>query len=135
MLAVLIDEQRSVRNGRDEPFGTNVGGEPFVVSTKSLFETIQGSMKETYMIGPCGLNKTQRLLAINNLVKSVMEKNILDIKMMYGLGVRNNNTENHVNGGRFDDGTEGFIKIYSGLLRATMNNPTGFVVGERAIRA
>lgn len=53
---------------------------------------------------------------------------------MYGPRVRNNNTEDHANGGRFDNRTETFIEIHIGLLGVAAKNPTGFMASERTIR-
>lgn len=102
--------------------------------TQGLFKAIQVFVEMTNMVQLGGINKTGRLLAIDGLVKSVVEKSIFDVELVYWPGARSGNGKDNADGGWFDDRTESFIKINSSLLGVTANNPTCFMASKRAIR-
>jgi hypothetical protein len=52
----------------------------------------------TYMLRPASVDKSGRLLAVDNLVESAIEKGILDVKLTDGPGAGDSDVEDKSNG-------------------------------------
>ena len=79
-------------------------------------------MQSTQMRGESKVNKTWRLFHVNLFIKNVIEKDIMDIKLMNFAITRNRNGEDQSNGRLFDDRNKGFRVINTFLLSETSSN-------------
>jgi hypothetical protein len=79
-------------------------------------------MQSTQMRGESKVNKTWRLFHVNLFIKNVIEKDIMDIKLMNFVITRNRNGEDQSNGRLFDDRNKGFRVINTFLLSETSSN-------------
>jgi hypothetical protein len=68
-----------------------------------LLQAIEGFVQTTYVLKPTGVDESGRLLAVDNLVESAIEKGILDVKLTYGPRARDGDVEDKPNGGGLDD--------------------------------
>jgi hypothetical protein len=116
-------EEGGVGDGGDEPHGGDVGSKPLVLSAGSLLQTIEGFVQTTYVLRPAGVDECGRLLAIDNLVESAIEKGILDVKLTDGLGARDGDVEDKPNGGGLDDGAESLVVVDAKKLGEATENP------------
>jgi hypothetical protein len=74
------------------------------------------------MSGHSRVNKTRRLLHINNLLKGTIEEDIMYIKLMNLPMVRYSNGKDEPNSSRFNNRTEGFRFINTFLLSESACN-------------
>jgi hypothetical protein len=79
------------------------------------------------MIRPGAVNETSRLHTIDDLIKGAMQKRILHIELMDRPIMSESHCEHCTDGSRFDNRTEGLIKINSGALSETAENPASLV--------
>jgi hypothetical protein len=87
----------------------------------------------TYILRPAGVDKSGRLLAVDNLVESAMEEGILDVKLTDGPGARDSNVEDKPNGGGLDDGAESLIVVDAGTLEEAAKNPARLAPSQGAV--
>lgn len=82
-----------------------------ILSVRCLFKTEETPVWATNMVGPRRIDETSRLTIVNNLRKSVIQKRILNIKLLDGPLMRECKGEHNANGGRFHHRAKGFIKV------------------------
>jgi hypothetical protein len=91
-------------------------------------------MKKTYKVRRGRILKARRLLTVDCLIKSAMEKSIFDIKLMNRPCGGYGKTENNTNSARLANRRKSFFKINTLLLRKNVTYPTGFVACKSTIR-
>jgi hypothetical protein len=128
------DEKRGVTFGRNIANGLNKSGKALKPSTRRLFEIVERLAKKTNMIRRGRILKTRRLLTVDSLIKSPVEKSTFDVKLMNRSREGHDKTENSMNSARLTNMRKSFFKINTLLLTKTMTYPTGFVACKSTIR-
>jgi hypothetical protein len=85
------------------------------------------------MIRSRGVDKAKRLLAVDGLLKTAMEKGILDIKLVDRPRSRGDDAEDDADRGRFDNRAECLIIVHAVLLGVTANDPASLMAGQRPV--
>jgi hypothetical protein len=81
-----------------------------------------------------GVNKARRLLTINCLYQSAMEKSILHIHLMNRPVMRESHRKNHPDGSWLDSRAKSFTIVHPMLLSKTTEDPLSFVAIKSTIR-
>jgi len=68
-----------------------------------LLQAVEGLLQQTNVIRCRGVDEARRLLAIDRLLKTAMEKGILDIKPVDRPRPRGSDAEDDADRGRFDN--------------------------------
>lgn len=76
-------------------------------------------MQVTDMIKLRRINKVDKLLIVDSLIKGAVKKRILDIELVDWPRIANNNGEDSVDGGGFDNRTECLIVVHTMLSHTT----------------
>lgn len=101
--------------------------------TGSLLQAIEGLLQQTDMIRCKGVDEARRLLAVDGLLKTAMEKGILDIKLVDRPTLRGGDAEDDVDRGRFDNRAECLTVVHTMLLGVTANDSTSLMARERPV--
>jgi hypothetical protein len=98
-----------------------------------LLQAIEEFVLTIYMLRPAGVDESGRLLGIDNLVESAIEEGILDVKLMDGLGARDGDVEDKLNGGGLDDGAESLIVVNARMRGEVAENPAHLAPSQGAV--
>jgi hypothetical protein len=98
-----------------------------------LLQAIEGFVQTTYVLRPAGVDESGRLLAIDNLVESAIEKGILDVKLTDRPGAGDGDVEDKPNGGGLDDGAESLVVVDARTLGEATKNLACLAPGQGAI--
>jgi hypothetical protein len=128
------DEQGGVRERLDEPEPMRVVGEALVPRPGSLLQAVERLVKPADMVGASRVDEARWLLTVNLLVKSAMEKGILDIKLMNQPSTRSRNAEDDADSGGLNDRTKSLVEVNPGLLREAPYDPACLVASKPAVR-
>jgi hypothetical protein len=79
------------------------------------------------------VDKASRLLAEDGLLKTAMEKGILDIKLVDWPRPRGSDVEDDVDHGWFDNRGEGLIVVHVVLLGETTSDLASLLAGEQPV--
>jgi hypothetical protein len=88
-------------------------GESLVPRSGSLLEPVQGLLEQADVVGSDRVDETRRLLAVDSLLKVTMKKSILHIELVKSPATGRGNTQEGLNGRRFDNRTEGLVVVES----------------------
>jgi hypothetical protein len=105
-----------------------------VPDARSLLQTIQGLVETTHVIQISSINKTRRLLTIDNFIKHVVEKGIFDVKMTNMPIIGDGNTEDEADRFRLGNRTGSLVIVDARTLRVAAYYPTSFVTSKSAVR-
>ena len=109
-------------------------GKPLVPSAWGLLKAVKRLVQATHVVRAASVNKAGRLLAVDLLVKSAMEKSILDVELVNWPRPRDRKAENDADHRRLNNRAECLIKINALLLRITSYHPSRLVPGKVAVR-
>ena len=90
-------------------------------------------MQQTDMIRCRWVDEARRLLAVDSLLKTAMEKGILDIKPMDRPRPQGGDAEDAADRGQFDNRAECLIVVHVVLLGVTANSPLSLMAGQRPV--
>jgi hypothetical protein len=93
-----------------------MSGKTLKPSTRGLFESVERFKEATNICGMLRIDEAGRLLTIDHLIEISMEESVFDIELVNRPVVGEGEGEDNADGGRFNDRTEGFVKIDAGLL-------------------
>ena len=79
---MMKNEEGSIRFRLSETNGASIGGETLKPGSRSLLETVERFVEATHIVRVASIDKTGRLLAIDDLVKVAMKEGIFDIELM-----------------------------------------------------
>ena len=92
-----FEEKRSVGVRKSKSNANKHIMKLFKPSLRSLFESIQSSMKFTNLVKMRIVDKTRRLFHVYDFFKKAMEKSIIKIKLAHGPFVRDSQKKNYMN--------------------------------------
>jgi hypothetical protein len=128
-----VNKKGGVGSGGDKTELAKERGESLVPRPGSLLEPVQGLLEQADVVGSGRVDETRRLLAVDSLLKVTMKESVLHIELVKRPATRRGNTQDRLNGRRFDNRTEGLVVVDTSLLVVAVNHPAGLVTGKSTI--
>jgi hypothetical protein len=105
-----------------------------VPRSRCLLQAVEGLVESAHQLRVRGVNEAVGLRAVDDLGDCAVEEGVLDVKLVQGPTPGDSQCQHSPNGGRLDDGAEGFVIVHSGALSEAPEDPTSLVPIKRVIR-
>ncbi|XP_044374846.1 BTB/POZ and MATH domain-containing protein 2-like [Triticum aestivum] len=132
--AAMEHEQRGICARADEAELVREGREPGEPRTRCLFEAVQRLVEEAHVLGVVRVDETRRLLTVDSLGETPVEKGVVDVHLMDRPVARGSNGEDDADRGGLDDGRERLVEVHARSLGEPAQYPACFVPFERPVR-